>query len=434
MNKLRSIPSADSSIAIVFLGNVRKGEFEQLLESNFALFLLRDKNAIRECATDPKLKTFSLSMDLEDLRPVLHELKARFDAIVLLALRESYVQIAASLREEFNLIGLRPSQAELCLDKSKFKKFLSSTPAARYLARSALIGDAAEATKFMNALKTSVVLKPINLASSLFVTKVTEEHSCARAFEQCLKAVQIHAHAKNKKNEEVPNHLLIEDWQEGSLHSVEILWDAYGKVRTTPPVDALTSTQVGGRGFQHCARYAPTALADTLKEDLESAASVVGEALGFQNTIGHVEFIYTSQGPRVLEIGARPGGHRIEILWNAFGIAFLLEHIRDILFARHASELVPKKIHGYGIVTPFPERAGRCTGLCNLQAFRNFASYVKSSDDVPKKVGTALDGSQSSIAFTYASRDTQELISTIHRVARLPSPFLLENEFYGGFL
>ncbi|MCA3088173.1 MAG: ATP-grasp domain-containing protein [Rhodocyclaceae bacterium] len=415
--------STPGNVVIVFLGNVRNGEFEQILDCGFQMCLLRDLNSNRACAEHSQLNCVNVEMNADAIAPFLERLKSKFNLVVLIALRESYVALAATLREKFELLGLKPRDASFCLDKALLKMRLESTPAAEYLARYKMVNNPSQVDEFMSQIEGSAVVKPSNLASSLFVARVQKEDA-VRGFQKCLTATQ---ERMQHSGSHLVDSVLMEEWLEGSLHSVEVLWNSHGDIRTTPPVDALTSAQVGGVGFQHCARYAPSALCEEKRRHLEHAAKVVAESLNFRNAVGHVEFIFTAFGPRLLEVGARPGGHRIEILEHAFGIFLLREHILDLVMEGRSASRTQNPKFGYGIVTPFPNRSGNCSGLLSTDAFKKSDSFFKCDERVPKTVATALDGGQSTISYTYRSDEPNEISPLIRRLSSLPPPFLIES-------
>ena len=147
-----------------------------------------------------------------------------------------------------------------------------------------------------------------------------------------------------------------------------------GDVFTTPVVDVLTGKDIGHGDFFHFSRAAPSALPPESQCLLVDLAVRGARAVGIENGVAHVELILTPKGPRLVEIGARPGGNRARLLDLAFGLD-LIGAYHDALLGRRPRLSVARALPT-AIVSPFPRSAGRFAAATGLARVEELASYM----------------------------------------------------------
>ena len=81
-----------------------------------------------------------------------------------------------------------------------------------------------------------------------------------------------------------------------------------GKVNIIAITDKITT---GAPHFVEMAHSQPSKLNESTKREIESLAVSAIKAIGINNGPAHTEIIVTSEGPKIVEIGARLGGDNI---------------------------------------------------------------------------------------------------------------------------
>ncbi|MBN2880829.1 ATP-grasp domain-containing protein [Candidatus Woesearchaeota archaeon] len=93
-----------------------------------------------------------------------------------------------------------------------------------------------------------------------------------------------------------------------------------GVVKHLCVADLITGQDIGVDAFYLISRTQPSRMSSSEQSNVLDVCTRAIKALGLDNTAVHPEFIYTSDGPKVLEIAARIGGYRTEMTREAFGI------------------------------------------------------------------------------------------------------------------
>lgn len=101
--------------------------------------------------------------------------------------------------------------------------------------------------------------------------------------------------------------IVVEEYMEGPEVSVETLSLA-GKCHVIQITDKLTT---GAPYFVEMGHNQPSLLPKNIQQQIEKVAKMAVKALGIQNGPSHTEIKVTSEGPKIVEIGARLGGDNI---------------------------------------------------------------------------------------------------------------------------
>lgn len=101
--------------------------------------------------------------------------------------------------------------------------------------------------------------------------------------------------------------VLVEEYMDGPEVSVEVVVSD-GKVHVLQITDKITS---GAPNFFETGHSQPSVLSTDIKTKIAELASRAVLALGINNSPAHVEIKITSDGPKMVELGARMGGDTI---------------------------------------------------------------------------------------------------------------------------
>ena len=101
--------------------------------------------------------------------------------------------------------------------------------------------------------------------------------------------------------------ILVEDYMVGQEFSVESL-SVDGEVYVIAVTDKLTN---GAPRFVELGHSQPTRLPDEVRKQVEAVTVAAVKALGIKNGPSHTEVMVTSEGPKIVELGARPAGDNV---------------------------------------------------------------------------------------------------------------------------
>ncbi|MEU8887911.1 ATP-grasp domain-containing protein [Streptomyces sp. NPDC048442] len=398
---------------VLFLGNARYGEFEPLRETGARVGLIRDVSSHGWSAPDDAFDVvipWNPADGVEGLSAGLpHD-----GSVCVLNLREAYVEEYARLCAVLALPALDPADVAALRSKHLMRQLFRDGIGADSTGRFEAVVSAAEVVEFGETHGWPVVLKPATLYSSLFVVTVTGPQDAATVFARVQDGVA--AHVRAKQLPERFTALQVEEFLAGSNHSVDLVVDREGVAHPSPVVDVLTGADLGGEDFHHFARYAPSRAPAPAQRQMADLAVQASRAMGLRLCAAHVEFILTPQGPRLLEVGIRPGGHRARVLREAHGVSFMAAYAA--VMRGEAPDLERKFDRPFGIVTPFPRATGTFEGLHAPERLTGLASYRSHSvyHSPGKTIGTAAQGHWQVLSAELVAGTTAELVQDMEQV------------------
>ncbi|SEP37731.1 ATP-grasp domain-containing protein [Propionispora vibrioides] len=362
---------------VLYLGNARTGEYEWFYEHGIDIGIILDVNNSKNIADLSKftlVETFNFTMGhIEDLFTIIENIKTRYNILCLLNMREFYVRQSAILSEKFNLRGLSIEAAENSLSKTKMRELFLKKLGKDTTAQYTEVGNVKELRDFINQVGLPVIIKPHNLYASLFVEKITDEDQIEKSYYAIKEGVLAYYKKKNIKSSN--EKLLAEEFLEGYTHSIDCLIDEEGIVYTTPIVDGFTARDYGGNDFNRCAAIFPSQLKKAKQEQARELAKCAVKALGITSSLAHVELVFTSQGPKLLEVGARIGGSRAQMLNKAFGIDLVPAYAKMLQGKNFEEELKVKWEKGFAFARPLPSKRGVFRGLNNIDKILSLPSF-----------------------------------------------------------
>lgn len=302
---------------------------------------------------------------------------------------ENYIVPCASVVERLGLPGLSREAAIACTDKEVMRtKFALSSE--KVSPDFHVVESRQSLIDFADSHEFPLILKPANLAKSLLVTK---NDSLDELLAQYQKATELADTVYEKYAPNQTPKFIVEEFLEGSIHSVDAFVDASGEPHVLDNVvDYQTGHDIGFDDNFHYSRLLPSQLSTSDIEAIRHTAVLGCRLLGMTSSPAHVEIILTKDGPRIVEIGARNGGYRermhrlannIDITANA--LALSLDQPLDI---------VPKKNNSVGVFELFPKTPGIFDGIKNEDSLSQLPSlsYLSIKAKPGQFVGKAGDG------------------------------------------
>lgn len=361
---------AEPGIAL-FLGTVRRGEYETLLRRGISLGVLVDTNSkhkLADVSGFALVERFDFSRPIGELIAAVKDIQRRLGISCLLNVIEFYVGHVAAVAETLGLRGLAPGAAHLCAEKTVMRQRFAERLGSGACARFEVVSTEAELLSAAARLGYPVFLQPSNVSASMWST-CNEDVASLVANYHAMQAEVPRYYAKLGLAERRLSVVLAE-YLHGPNTSIDCLVDDVGGVSVTPVVDVLTGRDVGIDDFHHFARLTPSRLSPAVQADLRRLAVAGVQALEMRSCAAHVEFI----GSQLGEIAGRPGGNRARILELAFGMDELFAY-HEVLCGRPA-ELSERHRRGAAIVTPFPRSPGTLVAIHHLERLMALPGYL----------------------------------------------------------
>lgn len=373
---------------MLIIGRKFSGLTNYLLEHGHDYVTLRDIKTAPDPTKRYKRQVYCDFSSRETILKTVHGLPERPDAII--ATYENYILPMAYIGDDLGLPTIPVKAAEACTDKQLMREAFAKSPKPI----SPDFADAMTLDKVKAFAKKHgfpLILKPANLSKSLLVTKSTNMEELEANWQRTMR--QIDAVYAKYAPDRAPK-IIIEEFLDGSVHSVDAFVDAKGKVYLLEDgiVDYQTGYDVGYDDNFHYSRLLPSRLSAADQKALLECAELGCQMLGMKSSPAHIEIIMTKNGPRLVEIGARNGGYRermyrlandIDIVGNALGLAF-----------GQTPDVMPKKHEPVAVLELFPKTAGEFVGIKNEDALRALPSleYVSIKAKPGQYIGKSSDG------------------------------------------
>jgi biotin carboxylase len=229
-----------------------------------------------------------------------------------------------------------------------------------------------------------LIIKPAGLAASLLVSLCYHREELETSLKNTVRTIdQIY---KKKKGRGTPQ-ILVEEFMEGSMYSIDSYVNQRGVTYHTPLVHVKTGRSVGFEDFFGYLRMTPVQIKPHKIEAAKKVAEKAIEALGLRSTTCHIELMRTEDGWKVIELGPRIGGFRHEM----YALSYGMDHsANDILIRIPKKPVLSKKIKGFTAVMQFySHQKGRLKGVDGIQKVRKLDSFRRI--EMKKKIGDLCD-------------------------------------------
>lgn len=258
-----------------------------------------------------------------------------------------------------------------------------------------------------------LIIKPSGLAASLLVTLCYHREELEPALAKTVRKIKSIYKKKNGRGEP---RILVEEFMEGSMYSLDSYVNQRGVVYHTPLVHVRTGRAVGFEDFFGYMRMTPVKLKPHNIEPAKKVAEKAIEALGLRSTTCHVELMRTEDGWKVIELGPRIGGFRQEMYELSYGI----DHsMNDILIRVPKKPVISKKVKGFTAVLQFySKEKGRLVKIEGTIKVKKLESFKRIS--IKKKVGDMCDfarnGDDPVFDIVLFNKDRSKLLADIRRL------------------
>ncbi len=387
---------------ILIVGQKFSSLTDYLLENGHTYTFLQDVTKTK--FPDKKFKNRVLAdfSTKESLLSAVDALKTKPDAV--LATYENYILASAWISEYLGLPGMPVAASEACTDKFLMRSLFDKAPEKISPAFN-VVASEEDVRAFAESHNFPIILKPANLAKSLLVTKNDDLDELIRNYR---KSVELLGDIYKKYAANRQPKLIIEEFLEGSIHSVDAFVDADGTPHVLDQVvDYQTGYDIGYDDNFHYSRILPSKLSTEDQAALRHCAEVGIVALGMKSSPAHVEIIMTSAGPRIVEIGARNGGYRDRMHALANGIDITGAGLS--LALGQAANITATRNDSIAVLELFPKNPGIYDGIANEDTLRNLSSlnYLSIKAKPGHFVGKSADGYKTCAIVILHNADTE---------------------------
>jgi len=273
-----------------------------------------------------------------------------------------------------------------------------------------------ERARAIDKVRFPMIVKPTNLAGSLFVAICYHEDELEKTlgtmFRKLKKAYE------NDGRIEIPK-IIAEEYMEGDQYSIDTYVNARGEVYHCPLVRQKTARDIGHDDFYTYLQITPTALKATTIEKAQVVAETAIHALGLRSVTAHVELLRVDDDWKVIEVGPRCGGAR-DVL---HALSCDINHtMNDIAIRIPRKPVIPKKCKGYAAYLKyFGDKEGVIVETKGMKKIENLESFH--SITVNKKVGDrsvfAKHGGRAVFVVYLYNPDRSKLLADIRRLEKM---------------
>ena len=374
---------------VLLVGKGFSGTKQALKARGHTYTVLQDRDATKFPEKKFKRRVVTSFKDSGEYLAAVDNIHRQEPIDAALTVYENYIVACAQITSHLGLPGMSVEAAVACTDKEVMRTKFAAAP--EKISPAFMAVHSREAlVDFATTHEFPLILKPANLAKSLLVTK---NNSLEELLANYDKALGLLASTYKKYAPNNTPKLIVEEFLEGSVHSVDAFVDANGEPHVLENVvDYQTGYDIGFDDNFHYSRLLPSTLPAETIAAIRHCAKIGCEALGMTSSPAHVEIILTPGGPRIVEIGARNGGYRermhrlandIDITANALALAL-----------NQPLDITPKRNDPVGVFELFPKVPGAFTGITNIAGLQACPSLdylaVKAGDG--QFVGKAGDG------------------------------------------
>ena len=261
-----------------------------------------------------------------------------------------------------------------------------------------------------------LVIKPSGLAQSLLVNLVFHQDELKRELNKVFRKIRSVYKDAHGRGEAL---VLVEQFMDGDMYSVDAYVTSRGKVYCCPPVGVKTGRTIGFDDFFGYQRIVPTLLNKQSVDDAYSVCEDAVHAIGLRSSTAHIELMKTEKGWKVIELGPRPGGFRHDMYALSYGI----DHNANDIFIRIPKPVViPRTVLGHtSVLQFFAKNEGYITSISGTKRSQELKSLkkIKINKSVGSKAKYAKNGGKSIIDVTMFNNNRSELLADIRRLESL---------------
>lgn len=259
------------------------------------------------------------------------------------------------------------------------------------------------------------IVKPASLAASRLVAICFHKEELQATLAKTFRGIRS---VYRKTGALVEPEVIVEQYMEGVMYSIDGYVDNVGNVTQLPAVHVKTGQDIGVDDFYNYRVITPTKLTPEEEAKAQECGEKAVKSLSLRACMVHMEFMKLDEGWKVLEIDARMGGHRDFMYREAFGIP----HGLNDLLTRMGEPVMSKKRKKYHTVcfNLFANKAGVIKAIKGLKKVRELKS-LKIMEIVTKageKTGLSKDGHKKVVDIFMSNESREELLADARRMEK----------------
>jgi len=276
--------------------------------------------------------------------------------------------------------------------------------------------SAEEKMRAISKIGFPMIIKPTNLAASLFVTICYHEEELDKALKTAFRKIA-KAYENDKRMEEPK--VIAEEYMEGDMYSIDSYVNSRGNVYHCPLVRVKTGKDIGHDDFFNYLQMTPTGLKSQSVEKAHAVAETAIHALGLRNSTAHTELMKIDDVWKIIEVGPRMGGFRDEL----HQLSCDIDHsLNDVLIRIPKKPIIPKKCKGFAAAMKwFASKEGKILEMKGIKKIEQLESFHKIV--MNKKVGDravfARNGGRSIFNVFLYNNERSKLLADIRRLEKL---------------
>lgn len=270
-----------------------------------------------------------------------------------------------------------------------------------------VVRSAKDLSSFLKNSSFPVMLKPASLTKSLLVSKNNNFKELTQSYSHTTSLIKS---LYEREGVLQKPKIIIEEFLEGSFHSIQVFSDHKGNISFLPIVDLAMASERNIKDNHVFSRALPSTLSPIQIKKVRRMAKDAVQALGLTSSPAHIEFVYTGSGPKIIEVGARIGGYRNFMYKEAYGY--------DVLRAQALLSTGKKAIFknkplkkNVAVLEFFPTKKGKFVGV----EFKNEipkSVVIKIKKKPGEITGKAIQGYKASAIAFISERSTSRLSKT----------------------
>jgi biotin carboxylase len=264
-----------------------------------------------------------------------------------------------------------------------------------------------------------VLLKPRNLFKSQLITPCRNGHELTEALKEIRDRLDDTGHRNGVR---VERSLVVEPYLQGKEATIDSVVDDDGNTYHSPPVDYIPARDVGIEDNHLFARFIPSRMAHDEERALLEAAEKAIRATRIRRSASHIDLIFTEGKAVVLEVGARIGGYRCEMMELAYG--FSLDEASLNVAIGKKPDMRCRFQKAVAVLEFFPEGEGHFEGISGLEEARSLPSFhrLRERTTSGQRVGFAKQGYRCPlfVVLAHASQDVVKRdMETLRKTIRI---------------
>ncbi|MDG1570404.1 ATP-grasp domain-containing protein [Bacillus cereus] len=240
--------------------------------------------------------------ETNNVESVITELKEELESnyySAFMTLGEYDVPVAAEIAKRYNFPGLNPEAAYTSRNKANTRRVCAEkgVPAPKFWTVETL----EDILNVIDEVTFPCIVKPADETSSTDVIRCLNKEEVINHFKS-IKSKRVNTRGQKRSQE-----ILIEEFLIGYEVSVETI-TSKNNTYVLGVTDKLLS---GNDHFVEVGHIFPSCLPEDVIKDCHNVVKLALDAIGFDFGVAHTELKITKDGPKLIEINARPAGDKI---------------------------------------------------------------------------------------------------------------------------